>query len=272
MEISIEQEAQQAANRFRQKHRLGVQPLGDLVALIEQTTGHDVTVLDADDGEHGLTMRDPARGRTIIGIARSMNPMRQRSTLAHELAHIVFDDWAEDLSEQSSAEIRANAFARHLLAPVRGVAELLGGTTRVSEATLSDVVQRFLVSPAIAAIVMREAGYIDSSISKGWMRVHTPQLATRFGWSDYYASLQGDSNRLRAPQGLLTRAITGFSEGVVSAQAIATLRGMPVDQVIAELSDAGIEPRAVDVAAFELDKLPTLDVDLSGLEGEGFTS
>ena len=272
MGISVEQEAQQAATRFRQEHRLGAQPLGDLAALIEQTTGHDVAVLDADDGEHGLTMRDPRRGRAFIGIARSMNPMRQRSTLAHELAHIIFDDWAEDLSEQSPVEIRANAFARHLLVPVHGVAELLGDTTNVSEATLSQVVQRFLVSPAIAAIVMREAGYINSSVSKQWIRVHTPQLATRFGWSDYYASLQSDSNRLRAPQGLLARAIAGFTEGVVSAQAIATLRGMPVEQVIAELSDAGIGPRVFDATEFDLDKLPTVEVDLSGLEDEGIIS
>ena len=77
-----EQQARVAAGEFRRMHRLGLQPLGDLVALIEQTTGYEVAVLDADYGEHGLTMRDPVRDATFIGVARSRTPMRQRSTLA----------------------------------------------------------------------------------------------------------------------------------------------------------------------------------------------
>lgn len=268
MSVSVEQEAQQAADNFRQQYRLGIQPLGDLVVLIEQTTGHDVAVLEAETDEHGLAMRDPERARAFIGVARSLNPMRQRSTLAHELAHLVFKDWAEDLGERSPEEIRADAFARHLLAPVQGVKEFLGAVENVTEATLADVVQRFLVSPAIAAIVLRDAGYITPTVAKQWMSLHTPQLATRYGWSDYYKSLQNDSNRLRAPQGLLARAVAGYVEGVVSAQAIATLRGVALDAVVAELEEAGIAPKSIDVTNFELDELPTVEVDLSGLEGE----
>jgi Zn-dependent peptidase ImmA (M78 family) len=72
-----------------------VQPLGDLVAVIEQATGIDVAVLDVGPDEHGLAMRDPARGTVFIGVARTRNPMRQRSTLAHELGHVLFGDWAD---------------------------------------------------------------------------------------------------------------------------------------------------------------------------------
>lgn len=264
MLVSAERQAQLAADDFRRQHRLGTQPLGDLVALIEQTTGHDVAVLEAETYEHGLTMHDPERSRTFIGVARSLNPMRQRSTLAHELAHLVFDDWAENLGEPSRGEIRANAFARHLLAPVQGVREFVGAAEHVTEATLAGVVQRFLVSPAIAAIVLRDAGYITPAVAKQWMSLHTPQLATRYGWSDYYKSLQNDSNRLRAPQRLLARAIAGYAEGVVSAQVIATLRGVSLDAIVAELEEAGITPKILDVSDFELDELPAVEVDLSG--------
>jgi Zn-dependent peptidase ImmA (M78 family) len=58
-------------------HRLGVQPMDDLA-------------------EHGLTMRDPRRNAVFIGVARTRNPMRQRSTLAHELGHVLFEDWADN--------------------------------------------------------------------------------------------------------------------------------------------------------------------------------
>lgn len=268
MAISVEQEAQQTAEHFRQQHRLGLQPLGDLVALIEQATGHDVAILDSKPDEHGLTMLDPERGKAFIGVACSRNPMRQRSTLAHELAHLVFQDWAEDLGERSREEVRADAFARHLLVPIAGVQEFLGPVGNATEATLADVVQRFLVSPAIAAIAMRDAGFVTANIAKEWMSIPTPQLATRFGWSDYYEALQNDSNQSRAPQGLVARAVEGYAEGVVSAQAIATLRGVSVNTVVADLEAAGISPKSFDVSDFELMDLPDVDVDLSGLDGE----
>src|SRR5215471_10494363 len=130
MILNAETEGRTAAARFRQKHHLGVQPLGDLVAVIEQATRIDVAVLDVGADEHGLTMRDPARGAVFIGVARTPNPMRQRSTLAHELGHVLFEDWADgstgNWGDRTPAEIRADAFARHLLVPVEGLQEFLG--------------------------------------------------------------------------------------------------------------------------------------------------
>jgi len=139
--------------------------LGDLSEVIEQATGIDVAVLDAGPDEHGLTMRDPAHQTVIIGVACTRNPMRQRSTLAHELGHVLFEDWVDsdtgDWSDRSPAEIRADVFARHLLVPVDGLREFIGTPPLVGPSTLSAVVQRFLVSPQIAAIALRQAGYID---------------------------------------------------------------------------------------------------------------
>jgi Zn-dependent peptidase ImmA (M78 family) len=95
-DVNTEAEGRTSAARFRQDHHLGVQPLGDLVAVIEQATGIDVAVLDVGPDEHGLTMRDPRRNAVFIGVARTRNPMRQRSTLAHELGHVLFEDWADN--------------------------------------------------------------------------------------------------------------------------------------------------------------------------------
>lgn len=269
MALSSEQQGRSAAERFRHDHRLGLQPLGDLVALVEQTTGHDVAVVSAAPDDHGMIMRDPATGRAIVGIAASNRPMRQRSTLAHELGHLVFGDFAEDLAERSPAEVRADAFARHLLVPQEGVKEFLSTSPEVSDALLSDLVQRYLVSPAIAAIALRDAGCVPRPVADEWMKLRTPQIAARFGWSDHYAMLQDDSSRLRAPQGLLARAVAGFAEGIVSAQVIATLRGVSPEQVIEELEAAGVVPKVHNVADFELEQLPEVTVDLSALEDEG---
>src|SRR5258708_21343972 len=200
-----------SAAGFRRDHHLGVQPLGDLLEVIEHATGIDVAVLDVGPDEHGLTMRDPARGTVFIGVARTRNPMRQRSTLAHELGHVLFDDWVDsdggDWSRRSPAEIRADAFARHLLVPLEGLREFIKAPSPVGLIALSAVVQRYLVSPQIAAIALRQAGYIDEAAKQEWMALSAPQLAARFGWTDQYQLLQASSDRRRAPQRFLARAI-----------------------------------------------------------------
>lgn len=269
--MSAEHDAAAAAASFRSDHHLGIQPLGDLVALIERTTGHDVAVLEAGPDEHGLTMRDPARQAVFIAVARSCNPMRQRSTLAHELAHVLFSDWtgAEDLDRRSPAEVRADAFARHLLIPGEGLKVFLSHSRDVAEAELSAVVQWFLVSPALAAIALYHWDYIDTITKDHWMQLSTPQLATRYGWMDQYRSLQDDANRTRSPQRLLARAVAGYREGVVSAQTLATLRGVSVEEVDEELTEAGVVPIEHEPPWMTAADLPPVTVDLSDLDDDG---
>ena len=247
-----------------------MQPLGDLLEVIEQATGIDVAVLDVGPDEHGLTMRDPARGTVFIGVARTRNPMRQRSTLAHELGHVLFEDWVDsdtgDWSDRSLAEIRADAFARHLLVPIEGLRQFIGARSPASLSALSAVVQRFLVSPQIAAIALRQAGYIDEAAKQEWMTLSAPQLAARFGWTDQYQVLQASSDRRRAPQRLLARAIRGYAEGVLPAQAIATLRGISLEALVEELGEAGVTPVERPIAWADPAELPGVDVDLAALD------
>ena len=77
--------------------------------------------------------------------------MRQRSTLAHELGHVLFEDWVDsdagDWSDRSPAQIRADAVARHLLVPVEGLREFIGTPSPIGPSTLSAVVQRFWYHP-----------------------------------------------------------------------------------------------------------------------------
>jgi Zn-dependent peptidase ImmA (M78 family) len=268
--VNAEAEGRATAARFRRDHHLGWQPLGDLVAVIEQTTGIDVSVLDAGPDEHGLTMRDPERNTVFIAVARTRHPMRQRSTLAHELGHVQFEDWQDNTagnwSGRSPTEVRADAFARHLLLPGDGLREFLGSQELVSQSTLSAVVQRFLVSPAIAAIALEQAEYIDAATKAEWMALSTFPLAVRFGWSDQYDALLADSDRRRAPQRLLARAINGYAEGVLSAQTIATLRGITLETAEAELREAGVVPAERPVTWADPADLPEVQVDWVALD------
>jgi Zn-dependent peptidase ImmA (M78 family) len=268
--LTAEAEGSAFAAQFRHDHHLGVQPLGDLVAIIEQATGIDVAVLDVGPDEHGLTMRDPARGTVYIGVARTRNPMRQRSTLAHEVGHVLFQDWADsdagDWSDRNPAETRADAFARHLLVPVEGLRDFIGDRSLAGVSALSPVVQRFLVSPPIAAIALCQAGYIDEATKRDWMTLSTPQLAARFGWADQYQVLQANSDQRRAPQRLLARAITGYVEGVLPLQAVATLRGISPEVMLQELHEAGVIPAERPIAWADPADLPEVQVDLAALD------
>ena len=174
--MTPESEGRAAAEEFRAVHHLGVQPLGDLVAIIEQVTGIDVSVVDVGPDGHGLAMRDPVRGAVFIAVARTDRPMRRRSTLAHELAHVVFEDWGvpdEALGTRAPAERRADAFSRYLLVPAEGLLALFGGRRGPDPSLLSDVVQRYLVSPAVAAIALHQAGLIDLDTKAAWMAMTT---------------------------------------------------------------------------------------------------
>lgn len=258
MNLSTETQARTAAESFRNEHELGVCPLGDLISVISQTTGHDVAVLDVDEDGCGLVMTDPLRGRVFIGVARTMHPMRQRSILACELAHLVFQDHSDNLGEHSSVESRADSFARHLLIPQAGLKQFLGEIGTLGEFHLSQVVQHFLVSPAIAAIALREASFIGDETKSEWVKITTPALAAKFGWRDYYAVLQLGSNKVRAPQGLVARAIRGYEEGVLNAQAIATLQGCTEAETLAELEEAGIFPRSLEIEFIEVEDVASM--------------
>lgn len=258
-----ESSGQAAAEEFRRVFGLGGQPLGDLVTLVEHTTGLDVAVLRAAPDEHGLTVHDPGGEVTIVGVACTPHPMRQRSTLAHELAHVWFRDWTDSraFGVRDEAEKRADIFARHLLLPLGGLRQVMGSRGSCGEAELSAIVQRFLVSPAIAAIALHQGNYIDQTTKEHWLGVSTRQLATRYGWLDHYRSLQLLADRERTPQQLLTRAISGFQAGVVSLQTIATLRGGSLADTKQDLDHAGISPVEKVMSRVLATELPPAGID-----------
>jgi Zn-dependent peptidase ImmA (M78 family) len=268
--MTSESDGKARAETFRTEHALGLGPLGDLVTIIEQAQGLDVAILDAEPDEHGMTMRDPAREVAMIAVARTRNPMRQRSTLAHELGHVLFGDYrhprTRGWSDRSPEEIRADAFARHLLVPIQGLRDVLGSPRTLHPADLSALVQRFLASPAVIAIQLHQARYIDAARKQDWMSQTAPALAARFGWLDQYHALQQESDTRRAPQRLLARATQGYVANVVSLEAIARLRGTTPEEVAVDFTEAGITPEEPTIVWADLPTFPRTDDDFSDLD------
>ncbi|MGX6608278.1 ImmA/IrrE family metallo-endopeptidase [Micromonosporaceae bacterium Da 78-11] len=209
--------------------------------LVHVTKGIDVISMKVPDTEHGLSMCDPATGRVVIAVATTPHPMRHRSSIAHELGHVVAGDLERDArlvpGERSPEEIRADAFARHLLLPLDGVRHRIATDTQggLALSVLSDLVQEFEVSPRIAAIQLRTLGLIDAGTCTAWSARSAANLATTFGWASQYRSLAADSSTPRAPQSLMARAVEGYQRGVLGITELATWYGQDASELATEL-------------------------------------
>lgn len=274
VKIKPELDGKTAAEKFRRRFSLGAQPIGDLIDLVERKMGVDIAVVSAKQGEHGLVMHDPSSGATFMAVAATPHAMRQRSSLAHELAHLLFEDYSKkanaELSERTLEEQRADCFARHLLVPEQGVLEFLDhqkanakGSAHgsVSFDDFAVLVQRFTVSPSMMAIVLSNLELIDNDTKREWMRWSTRALATKFGWLERYQIMQFASQQRRAPQRLLARAVSAYELGLLTAQDTATLRGISEKQVLKEFEESGIFPQEPEVEVVSADKLPSVSID-----------
>ncbi|GAA3663752.1 ImmA/IrrE family metallo-endopeptidase [Microbacterium marinilacus] len=238
--MSNESEGRRLATETRAKANLDSAPIPDVFELASAVAGADVLSVDAPEGEHGLSTVNPHTGGIVVAVATTPHPMRQRSTVAHELGHVIASDLEAEGSftpgDRTDAEVRADAFARHLLLPLVAVKRFTGES--IGEAHLSRLVQEYGVSPAIAAIQLREARLIDVDTCKAWMSVSAATLAARHGWLSQYRILAEASLRPRAPQRLMERAVTAVQAGVIDLDEAAEWYGLDA----ADLRDGlGIE-------------------------------
>lgn len=244
--MSNEELGRVAAERFREEHSLGIEPIANMARLIERSMGIGVAYVDVPTAPgHGMTMSKD--DKYLIAVGCTDHPMRLRSTLAHELGHLRLgtvdrEVTASNWSERTPEEIQADAFARHLLVPLKAVSQAVSGQ-QVMPALLSDLVQIHLASPNIVAIQLRDVGAIDQATCKEWSSIATGTLAAQFGWHSEYQALVAQSRQPRAPQALLARAIEGYRWGLVSPAAIARLEGKPDQKAVADaLAQDGIVP------------------------------
>lgn len=260
---SNEQWARDAATAFRVEQSLGILPIKDVFELVHLAIGIDVFSIEAAEEEHGLTMLDPATGRRVIVVATTPNPMRQRSSVAHELGHLLRGDLDSigqlAPGERSPAEICADAFARHLLLPIEAVRHRLPGRARVTVNDLSDLVQEFEVSPVIAAIQLRSARRVAADAFEEWKALSSRHLAAQFGWLSQYDSLVESSLKPRAPQLLMRRAVTGYQAGVLGIAELSAWYGQTADSLREELGEP-LEPAGLDRASASRDRLPPFPV------------
>lgn len=243
---NIEDAARAAAEEFRSAHKLGTGALVDLFDLVYETVGIDVQSMDSGDREHGLAVVDPASGRVSIVVATTQHPVRQRSSIAHELGHVISEQLMESAAAQhgarTSSETFADTFARHLLLPQSAAEAAVLATGEPDLALLSYLVQRFGVSPQVAAIQLHGLNRITQSTKREWSGFTTRRLAATFGWLNAYDRAAEASQRPRAPRGLMMRAAAAYQAGKLSAGELALWYGNAADELTQELGQPSPPP------------------------------
>ena len=155
------------AGQVRQALRLGDGPLGPLPEALEERLRLDVDFSPLPEAVDGLCVSVGDRALVLVGSSKPSS--RQRFTLAHELAHYLVDDLdplyvdERGVRARSVAEMRANAFAAHLLMPEPGVRATIEGFTDDAERAVR-VALTFGTSVSAAAYQLGNLGLLPDSV------------------------------------------------------------------------------------------------------------
>lgn len=218
---------------------LGTEPIYDINALMKLVDA-DFIVLKLPQDLDALTLRDPSSGALTVGIGTSSNPYRQRLTVAHEIGHIIAGDVTKDgaallCDTTHPSETRANTFARCVLCPEEALNDLPQAST--PEELLSNVVQRFQVSPTVAAIQLCQAELISEETKEVLKSYSTKRLASLFGWKADYDYAAKISELPRSSERLVADAYKAYNQGLIALPSVAFAEQVSIEEVIDSTGD-----------------------------------
>ncbi|MDN5789408.1 MAG: XRE family transcriptional regulator [Micrococcales bacterium] len=211
----------------------------DLAEVIEAAFGVDVSIVALGDGFDGLAVSTP--DAKIILAALTAVAFRQRFTIAHELAHVLFGDdqgvhtdpnvYAPTRGDQS--EVRANAFASSFLMPESRLrARVQPG---FDDAAFGALALELKVSPAALAIRLERLNFIDALASERWKSMSAAQAARASGDATVMARATAYATEPRRP-GLLSRDLfAAYVDGKTTLRPYASLLGVDSSTLRADL-------------------------------------
>jgi Zn-dependent peptidase ImmA (M78 family)/transcriptional regulator with XRE-family HTH domain len=219
----------------RARLRLGSQPIGDVVALLER---QGIKVLDWQMPDtssiDGALFASAETGPSIL-LNKAAPSARRQFTAAHEYAHLLFDldgDQAEVCFRGGGAalaEKRANAFAAEFLSPTSGVLEFLEtrGVPKKRPVTVGDVVELqryFNVSYEATLWRLLNLGLIDADEREDMAQFRPSALIRELGFQIQANGDSSSSNRFASlafgawQAGKITRGKLAELLGVTKAE------------------------------------------------------
>jgi Zn-dependent peptidase ImmA (M78 family)/transcriptional regulator with XRE-family HTH domain len=234
------------AGQVRRALGLGDGPLARFPELMEERFRLDVDVSPLPEAVDGLCVS--VGDRTLVLVGSSKPSSRQRFTLAHELAHYLVDDLdplyvdERGARTRSMAEMRANAFAAHLLMPESGVRSAIGGIDDDAERAVR-VALRFGTSVSAAAYQLGNLGLLPDTVRDRLADAGSKPLLMRYALPSDWQQDERGRGQVRPPGRLYGRATLAFRRGLIGLEPIADLLQRPDrDQLRQELEDAGLAP------------------------------
>jgi Zn-dependent peptidase ImmA (M78 family)/transcriptional regulator with XRE-family HTH domain len=247
------------ADEVRRMLELGVAEIGDLPALVEMHFAADVALSPLGRGSDGLCAHE---GDAALLVVNTDYPTsRTRFTLAHELGHHLLRDPRDVIEEQlgdmfgtSYLERRVNAFAGHLLLPLKGVTttlawlgcgrdDLIDANAR-GRAALGYLMVRYGVSLTCVLSQIVEAGFLTVEAKRDLadkLRAGELIRAAEYLISERPGPEQTTRER-RPPARLVSAALEAARAGEVGMNTVAVLLGRADDEELFDevmYADAG---------------------------------
>src|SRR5581483_10125696 len=237
-----EKAATDLAGKLRAELGMGDAPVRDLVGLCERDCGVDVSFEPLGSDQSGLLVH--SGDEVALALVNSDEPAgRQRFTLAHELAHHLFDDPLEVVIEgagsEPAMERRCDAFASELLMPSAGVRRLIGDGP-VTEAVLVDALVAFGVSREAMLNRLRKLKAITEDERGQLLSGTARSLFASVGRSVDFSQWDAGVTTRRAPVRVEQRLLDGYRKGRLGIGPVATLLARDADELRTELADAGV--------------------------------
>lgn len=233
------------AEWLRAKLGFGDDPILDIVEVAERRAGLDIALFPLPDGIAGLCVHADSVSLALV----DSNPVigRQRFTIAHELCHHLVNDPRpvhidENLFRRSAVEIRANAFAAHLLMPAAGIRRHIGDV-RATERQVIELQYAFGVSLEALCWHLVNLGVISKERRAKLVGIGPKVLAFRHGFIADWRNADSHRREIRAPLRILRRALIAYTDGQIAVERIARLLGTSdTEKLRRELEEVGISP------------------------------
>jgi Zn-dependent peptidase ImmA (M78 family) len=244
---------QRAALMLRDIFELGNEPIADLSTFVE-ALGIPVVLEDLPESVNGITVHEPKKDRSdaVVFVNTSDWWGKQRFTLAHELGHAIFAD-ADMLMVNTDRiiygteprEQRANAFARHFLAPDVAVRKFWNETsTAYIGSRLASFMMQFGLSREASMNAICSAVGVNRTIFAEVERLKNRDLMDSAGLLSEWDGLCQMQGSAATSAWMLSMALDAYVQGLIRHDVVASVLGRAEEpwQVLAELDAQGWVP------------------------------
>jgi Zn-dependent peptidase ImmA (M78 family)/DNA-binding XRE family transcriptional regulator len=231
VQIASAEEAEQAAQELRKRWQLGLDPIAELVDVLEHRFVHVLQIEAGEkfDGISAVAYDRDRRRRAVAVVTRQGVPgERQRLNLAHELGHLVLK-----VSPDVDQERAAFRFGAAFLAPAPVIRREVGNRrTFIQPQELLLLKRRFGLSLQALLFRLRDLAIIAESYYRQWCID-----INRLGWR-HHEPLDLSPEQ---PQWLHRSALRALAEGLISQEEAESIMG---ERIQADVPLPAVERRA----------------------------